>query len=227
MLCSYHLGKLGRLSINIKISSVQYYRSLTENYNSYYFVFVWLFVPHRTKKHTTQHCTSHIVQTSTPHNIARPKSYRQAQHTTLHVPHLTDKHTTLQCMPHILQTSTLHFNARPTSYRQAHYTAMHVPHLTETSTPHNITRPTSYIQAHCTTMHYQLTRVILHIASLTAYTTYIWKLALRGHLNTDWYPSKGSNSKPFHRENDAIDPSAGASQLFSQEEFAASIYQCS
>ena len=38
--------------------------------------------------------------------------------------------------------------------------------------------PTSYVQAKFTRLHRLLTREILHIASL-------WKLALRGHLNTD------------------------------------------
>ena len=49
--------------------------------------------------------------------------------------------------------------------------------------------PTSYERAQNTRLHHQLTRAILHIASLAAHTTLntynLWKLTLRGHLNTD------------------------------------------
>ena len=49
--------------------------------------------------------------------------------------------------------------------------------------------PTSYKRAQNTRLHRYLTREILHIASLAAHTTLntynLWKLTLRGHLNTD------------------------------------------
>ena len=49
--------------------------------------------------------------------------------------------------------------------------------------------PTSYERAQNTRLHRQLTRAVLHIASLAAHTTLntynLWKLTLRGHLNTD------------------------------------------
>ena len=48
---------------------------------------------------------------------------------------------------------------------------------------------TSYERAQNTSLHHQLTMTIRHISSLEAHTTLntynLWKLALRGHLNTD------------------------------------------